>query len=142
MYVNPTDLQIYLQNKSEQPNSANNSIAYGQALKFKKNCYNSSDLHNNCKQLLKTLTKRAYNKTDSVPQINRAISTPKNELQNKIKASNTKRLLLTVTYNRNLPDRKTIIDKNWHMLETEAILIEIFADPSILALKRNKTLEA
>ena len=31
---------------------------------------------------------------------------------NKIKTSNTEQLPLTVTYNRTLPDLKTIIDKN------------------------------
>ena len=53
-----------------------------------------------------------YNKIDTPTQINRAVSIPRNELLNKIKTSNTERLPLTVTYNRFLPDLKTIIDKN------------------------------
>ena len=40
-----------------------------------------------------------------------AISIPRKELLNKIKTSNTERLLLTVTYNSNLHDFKTIVDK-------------------------------
>ena len=74
-------------------------------------CYNRSDLHNNCKELLNTLTKRGCNKRVTTTQINHAISIPRNELLNKIKTSNTDRLPLTVTYNRTLPDLKTIIDK-------------------------------
>ena len=82
------------------------------AIKFSKICDNKSDLHNNCKRLLNTLTKRGYNKTDTATQINRVISVPRNELLNKSKTSDTERLPLTVTYNRTLPDLKTIIDKN------------------------------
>ena len=67
---------------------------------------------NNCERLLNTLTKRRYNKTDTTTQINSANTIPRNDLLNKIKTSNTERLPLTVTYNRTLPDLKTIIDKN------------------------------
>ena len=130
LYVKPT--------KSEHPNSTKTSIAYSQALRSNKICYNRSDLHNSCKQLLNTLTKKDYNKTDTTTQINRAITIPRNELLNKIKTSNTERLPLTVTYNRTLPDLKTIIDKNWHILKIEPKLKEIFAESPILAFKRNK----
>ena len=112
VYVKPTDRQSYLHSKSEHPNSTKKSIAYSQALRFNKICYNRSDLHNNCKRLLNALTKRGYNKTDTITQINRAIPVPRIELLNKIKTSNTERLPFTVTYNRTLSDLKTIIDKN------------------------------
>ena len=138
VYVKPTDRQSYLHSKSEHPNSTKKSIAYSQALRFNKICYNRSDLHNNCKRLLNTLTKRGYNKTDTATQINRAISIPRNELLNKIKTSNTERLPLTVTYNRTLPDLKKRIDKNWNILQIEPKFKKIFADTPILAFKRNK----
>ena len=141
VYVKPTDRQSYLHSKSEHPNSTKKSIAYSQALRFNKICYNRSDLHNNCKRLLNTLTKRGYNKKDTTTQINRAISIPRNELLNKIKTSNTERLSLTVTYNRTPPDLKRIIDKNWHILQIEPKLKEIFAEPPILTFKRNKNLK-
>ena len=132
LYVKPTDRQSHLHSKSEHPNSTKKSIAYSQALRFNKICYNRSDLHNNCKRLLNTLTKRGYNKTDTTTQINRAITIPRNELLNKIKTSNTERLPLTVTYNRTLPDLKTIIDKSWHILQIE---------PKFWHSKETKTLE-
>ena len=117
VYVEPTNRQSYLHSKSEHPNSTKKSIAYSQALRFNKICYNRSDLHNNCKRLLNTLTKRFYNKTDTVTQINRAISNQRNELLKwyKIKTSNTEPLPLTVVYNRTIPDPKTINEENWHI---------------------------
>ena len=116
VYAKPTNRQSYLHSKSKHPNSTKKSIAYSLALRFNKICYNRSDLHNNCKRLFNTLTKRGCNKTDTTTQINRAITTSRNELINKIKTSNTELLSRTVTYNRILPDLKTIIDKNWHFL--------------------------
>ena len=140
LHVKPTDRQSYLHSKSEHPNSSKKSISYNQALRFNKICCNRSDLRNNCKRLLNTLTKRGYNKTDTTTQINRAITIPRNELLNKIKTSNTERLPLTVTYNKTLPDLKTITDKNWHILQIEPKLKEIFAEPPILAFRTNKNL--
>ena len=64
----------------------------------------------------------------------------KSTLLNKIKTSNTERVPLTVTYNKTLPDLKTIMDKNWHILQIEPKLNEIFAEQPLLALKRNKSL--
>ena len=110
-------------------------------MKFNKIFYNRSYLHNNCKQLLNTLTKRGYNKTDTTTQINRAISIPRKALLSKIKTSNTEHLPLTVTYNRTLPDLKTIIDKNWHIFQIEPKLKEILAQSPTLALKKNKNLK-
>ena len=136
--LKPTDREGYLHSKSENPNSTQKSIAYSQAVKFNKICYNISNLQNNCKRLFNILTKRGFNKKGTTTQINRAISVSRNKLLNKIKTSNTERLPLTVTYNRPLPDLKTIIDKNWHILHIEPKLKEIFAEPPILTFKRNK----
>ena len=64
-------------------------------------CYNRSDLHNNCKRLLHTLTKRGYNRTDTATEINCAISIPRNKLLNKIKTSNTERFHLRLPLSQN-----------------------------------------
>ena len=112
VYVKLTDRQSYLHSKSEHSNTTKKSIAYNEALWFNRIYYNRSDLLNNCKRLLNTLTKTDYNKADTTTQIDDAISVPRNELLNKIKKSNNERLPLAVTYNRTLPGLKTIIDKN------------------------------
>ena len=77
VYVKPTDRQSYLHNKWEHPNSTKRGIVYSQALRFNKVCCNRSDLNNDCKRLLNTLTKRDYNKTDTATQVNSAIWIPK-----------------------------------------------------------------
>ena len=125
----PTDKVIYKVNQNILIHTKN-SIAYSQALRFNKICYNRSDLHNNCKRLLNTLTKTGYNKADAATQINRAIPISRNELPCKVKTSNTESVPLIVTYNRTLPD-----------LKIEPKLKEIFAETPILAFRRNKTLK-
>ena len=138
-YITNRELKCMSSQPTEHPNFTEKIIAYSQASRFNKIYYNRSDLHNNCKRLLNTLTKREYNKTDTTTQINRVITVPRNELLNKIKTSNTERVPLAVTYNRTLPDLKTIIDRNWHILQIEPNLKEIFAEPPIMAFKRNKS---
>ena len=59
----------------------------------------------------------------------------------KIRTSTTEHLPLSGTYNRTLPDLETLIDKNWHILQIEAKSKKLFADPPILALKKNKNLK-
>ena len=139
--LQPTDREGYLHSKSENPNSTKKSIAYSQAVRFNKICYNISNLQNNCKQLFDILPKRGFNKKGTTTQINHAISVSRNKLLNKIKRSNIERLPRTVTYNRPLPDLKTIIEKNWHILHTEQKLKEIFVEPPILTFERNKNLK-
>ena len=112
MYVKPTDGRSYLRSKLEHPNSVKKDIVYSHALRFNKICYNRSHLYNNCKRVLNALIKRGYNIKDTTTQINRAITIPRNALLNKIKTSNTERSPLTLTYNRTLPDLKTMIVKN------------------------------
>ena len=72
---------------------------------FNRICCNKGDLQNNCKQLLNTLTKRGYNKTDVTAQIICDITIPRN----KVKTSNLKPLI--VTYKSALPGFKNIILK-------------------------------
>ena len=43
-----------------------------------------------------------------------------------------------VMYNRILPYLETITHKNWHILQIESKLKNNFAEPLILAFKRNK----
>ena len=47
--------QSYLHSKFEHPNPLGK--VFRRALRFNKICYDRSDLHNNCKRLLNTLTK-------------------------------------------------------------------------------------
>ena len=79
VYVKPTERHTYLHSKSEHPYSTKEDIAYNHVSGLSKICYNRRNHHNNCKQLINTLTKTSYNKTATTTQINCAIPIPQNE---------------------------------------------------------------
>ena len=67
-----------------------------------------------CQILLKTLTNRGYDKTETNPHINnKVIAIPRNETLIKNPTENDKKIPLIVTFNRTRPDLK---HKNWHKI--------------------------
>ena len=52
-----------------------------------------------------------------------------------------KRIPLTLTYNRFLPNLTAVARKNWHILQTNKSLRESFQEQPITAFKRNKNLK-
>ena len=77
----PTDQQIYLLSKSKCHPSLKNNIAYSQPLN--KTCYNKRDIKKTRQKLLKILTNRGYDKTETMSHISNAIAVPRNEILNK-----------------------------------------------------------
>ena len=81
LYTKPTDQQIYLLSKSKRHRSLKNNIAYSQPLN--KTCYNKRDIKKTRQKLLKILTNRGYDKTETMSHISNAIAVPRNEILNK-----------------------------------------------------------
>ena len=117
-----------------------NSIAYNQALRWKKNCYNKSDLEKNSQRLLTTLTNRGSGKTKTMSHINKAVFIPRNEILNKNPTENDEKTPLIATFNRTLPDLRHIVNKNWDVLQREPKLKEMSKNPPVAVFQRNKNL--
>ena len=81
LYTKPTDQQIYLLSKSKRHRSLKNNIAYSQPLN--KTCYDKRDIKKTRQKLLKILTNRGYDKTETMSHISNAIAVPRNEILNK-----------------------------------------------------------
>ena len=114
------------------------STAYSQALRLNKICYSKSNLKKTCQKLLKTPTNRVNDKTETMSHINKAIAIARNEILNKKPTENGEKILLTVTFNKILPDLRHIFNKNWHILWIEPNLKEISRTPLLLSLKETK----
>ena len=114
------------------------SIAYSQSFCLNKICYNNSDLEKNCQKLLKTLTNRDYDKTETMNHINKDIAIPRNEILIKNLTENKEKTLLIATFSRTLADLRLIINKNWHILQTDPKLKEMFKNSLLLPLKETK----
>ena len=52
-----------------------------------------------------------------------------------------KRILLTLTYNRFLPNLSAVVHKYWNILQTNKSLRELFQEQPIIAFTRNKNLK-
>ena len=61
-----------------------------------------------------------------------------NETLNNNPTENDQKIPLIVTFNRTLPDLRRLINRNWHVLQMEPKLKEIFKNPVLLSLKETK----
>lgn len=140
LYTKPTDRQSYLHNKSYHPKSCKRSIAYSQALRIKKICSDPTEFEIHAHKLSKKLVERGYTTEVINEEISKARHRSRSELLKPKDAAETGKNILTVTYNKNLPNFKKAIDDNWKILSINPELAPIFQDKPILAFRRNPNL--
>ena len=70
--------------------------------------------------------------------ISKPIAIPSNEILNKNPNREWSKISLTVTFNRTLPDLRPILNKYFHILQTEPKLKEIFKNSPVVPLKETK----
>ena len=141
LYTKPTDRQSYLHSKSYHPNSCKQSIAYSQALRIKRICSDPLEFEKHSTKLSSKLTERGYNPKLIEKQINKARDSNRQDLlQPKVVPAIAKNIL-TVTYNKNLPNLRKAIDDNWHILSINAELAPLFQDKPTLAFRKNRNLQ-
>ena len=141
LYTKPTDRQSYLHSKSYHPQSCKRSIAYSQALRIRRICSENDEFNKHSENLMKKLVDRGHSKTDVIQQIDKAKLVKRSDLLSKKVNTTTKNTILTVTYNRNLPNLKQAIDNNWHILGINSTIAPLFKDKPIIAYRRNKNLK-
>ena len=74
-------------------------------------------------------------------EINKARQQSRTDLLKPKEAIETGKNILTVTYNKNLPNLKKAINDNWNILSINHELAPIFQDKPILAFRRNPNLQ-
>ena len=119
IYSNQTDQKAYLHAKSYHPKCTKENISYSQALRIKRICSDESDYQYNSEKLLSELVERGY-KTDTLKKnIEKANNVKREDLLNyKAKTPHTK-IPLIVTYNKNLPKMKQMVD-NMEYIEDQS----------------------
>ena len=141
LYTKPTDRQSYLHSKSYHPQSCKRSIAYSQALRIKKICSDPAEFEVHVRKLSTKLTERGHDAQLVEEEINKARLRSRTDLLKPKEATETGKNILTVTYNKNLPNLKKAIDNNWNILSINPELAPIFHDKPILAFRRNPNLQ-
>ena len=107
LYKKPTDRQSYLHANSEHLRSLKESIPYSQALRTKRICSTNSEFEAHINTIEDQFVKRGYKKTLIENQLEKVAKLDRSVLlaeQNKSKKASC--LLLSVTYNRTLPNIK------------------------------------
>jgi hypothetical protein len=140
LFTKPTDRPAYLHSNSYHPKSLIKNIPYGQALRAKRICTEEKDLKQALDTLKANFQKRGYKEQLINEQFSRISQKQRTELLTYKEDPGTNKIKFMTTYNRNLPNIKTTIDKNWDILQTNERLANIFKDKPILTFKRNKNL--
>ena len=112
LYKKPTDRQNYIHSKSAHPFSLKNSIAYSQALRLKPICSTTGEYEKHTNNLKKQLLKKGYPQTMVNEKIQKATNQGRAGLLNKEKTKTGNHPTLCATYNKTLPNIKTILEKH------------------------------
>ena len=73
-------------------------------------------------------------------EIQKATNQDRTGFLNKEKTETGNHLTLCVTYNKTLPNIKTILEKHWHMLNVNPELKKVFENKPLLTFRKNKNL--
>ena len=141
LYRKPTDQKAFLQAKSEHPISLKSSNPYSQALRLKAICSTSTEFDKNCAIIRQKFLDRQYEEEVLDEQIKKVDRIERKELFTCKKNNNTNRILLSITYNRTLPNISKIVNRNWNILQINTKFHGVFQATSMIAFKRSKNLQ-
>ena len=142
LYQKPTDRHNFLHHKSYHPSSTKKALPYSQSLRIKRICSSAEDYQLAITALKEQFKARGYNDTLVNDAVQRATEKDRSELlQPKRKEKKNTPLTLVTTFNKTLPNLKTIIAENWNMLEINANISQKFKNKPLVAYRRNPNLK-
>ena len=141
LHRKPTDQQAFLHAKSEHPRSLKGSIPYSQDLRLKTICSTSTEFDKNCPIIKQKFLDRRYKEEVLDEQIKKVDKLEIKELFTCKEKNNKSRILLSITYNRTLPNISKIVNKNWNISQIKAEFHGVFQATAVIAFKRSKNLQ-
>ena len=141
LYHKPTDRHAYLHRKSYHPPSTKKAIPYSQALRIKRICSREEDYQQGIVDLKQHLMQRGYTAAEIDNQIDKASKENRENILKYKEKTHHKPLTIITTYNKTLPNIKSIIEDNWHLLHINPSISKIFTEKPKVAYKRNPNLK-
>ena len=141
LYTKPADRPGYIHRQSYHPKSQIKNIPYGQALRAKRISTEQKDLEHALDDLKRNFTKRGYDENQVNEQFARVQQINRKDLLQYNDNKDENKLKFMTKYNRNLPEIREIIDKNWSILKANGKQAKVFQDKPIITFKRNKNLK-
>ena len=144
VYFKPTECFQYLDTDSDHPRNCFKGLIRGETIRYLRN---TNDVHVLQKLIIDfkhRLKDRGYKEDSINAEIHKALSmTRKDILELKItdnKSTNVP-LCFVTTFNKNLPNLRTVLLKHWNMVENNNTCKRIFQSKPIVAYKRSKNLK-
>ena len=143
VYYKPTDSHTYLCYASSHPKSSKNSIPYSQFLRLRRLCSSDTDFDNQAKKMSGFFTDQGYPFSVVSNSLQRAKTVSRSDTLNPERRKNksqNERPVLSLTYHPHNIPVKNILIKNFHILQSDSDLKEIFPSPPLVAYKRDTNL--
>jgi hypothetical protein len=142
LYRKPTDRVQYLLPNSCHPNHIFKNVPYSLALRILRICSNTETLYKRLEELRQMLLSRKCN--------TKVINNAKEKVKNidrktalvKVTKTETKRVVLAMTYNPKLPSVTQIIRKHWRTLTKDQKMLKIYPEPPMVAYKQPPNLKS
>ena len=116
LYCKPTDKHLYVQQRSNHPNSMTKSIPYGLGIRLKRICSNESDYTSRRRELKNQLRKRGYSGQFIENGLRKVDGLNREDLLKKKVKTNNDRVPIVLTFAKQLPNIAEIIIKNLKIL--------------------------
>ena len=140
LYRKPTDRNAYLHYNSYHPLKQKENIPFGQFLRAKKICSSSTEADDSMEQIKVKFKNRGYPDTKLDRQKEKTTCINREDLLQDKEKEKSKRIPFTTTFNKELPEIKSIVNKHWHLLQTNRDIAPSFEERPVLAFRRNKNL--
>ncbi|KAK3082683.1 hypothetical protein FSP39_002468 [Pinctada imbricata] len=141
LYTKPTDKHIYVQCRSDHPNSTKRSIPYGLGLRIKRICSEETGYLKHRRELKHNLRKRGYSSKFLERELSKVDKLKRSDILGyRHRENEIDRVPLVLTYAKQLPDVRNITHKHMNILHKSEKLQKIFKSPPILAFRRGRNL--
>ena len=141
-YYKPTDSHNYLLYSSSHPQHTLNSIPFSQFLRLRRLCSDDRDFESKCEEMRSFFVHRGYPQSlisaalAKVSNISRASAlTPKT-------ATSSNRVPFAYTFHPTNNPLKSIVRRNFNLLESDTRTAQIFDEPPLFSCKRARNLRS
>lgn len=136
IYKKDTDRNTILHYRSSHPQCLKENLPYGQLLRIRRNCTEVGDFDIHATTFCNEMAKRGYPKKLLKHSMKRARFTPRDSLLQTKNKKELDKLVCVTTFGPHTNQFKSIILKNWHLLEN----LEYPLKKPIFAMRKNTSI--
>ena len=140
MHYKPTDSHSYLLYSSSHPSHVKNSIPYSQFLRLRRLCSDDSDFSLKSEEMCEFFGKRGYPASVVEASHHRAQQIDRQSALQTSQKENSNRIPFTLTFHPHNHAVKSIILKNFKLLQNDPDTGRIFSQPPLISFKRDKNI--